>query len=193
MKSHLRLFALLLALVPAFAGAADPWTSSTKHTRHSLTYAAKTSLLGTETPVTVTFGCDPKSDKESSGTLGFDITIKNTGKLKAFPFDDFEGPDATVAPNIRVVVNVANKPAQTFRTTASGSYSDENAFCFSTTEVSKKSRSVPRSILQTLADNAAETVQITITDPRQPKTPLEFTIPVAGKQIAFQNLLAGLK
>lgn len=190
MKPLLRLAALLLAVAPVFAG---PWTSSVKYTRHSLAYEASVPLLGVQTPVTVVFGCDPTSDKESSGTLGFDITLQNTGKLKAFPFDDFEGPDATVPPKIHVVVNRRDQPPLGFRTTASGSYSEANAFCFSIAEVSKKAKSVPRSILQALADNEAESVLITIADPRNPKMNLEFTIPVAGRQAAFKTLLTGLK
>lgn len=193
MKSLIRLALFLLAAAPVVGMASEPWKSSVSNTRHSLAYTAKVPLLGVTTPVTVVFGCDPMSDKESSGTLGLDITVRNTGKLKTFPFGDFEGPDATVAPKVEVVVNRKDKPPLTFRTTASGSYSEEDVFCFNVSDLSKKAKSVPRSLLQALADNEATSVRVTIADPRNSQASLEINVPVGGKQGDFQTLLTGLK
>lgn len=196
MKSTLRIVLLACSLflsTPAPAAPAGQWKSSVKHTRQTLTYTASASLLGQATPVTIVFGCDPTSDKEGSGTLGFDIEIKNASKLKAFPFGDFEGPDAVAAAEVRVTLTRKDKPVLTFKTTASGWHSEENTFCFGVSEVSKKSKSVPRSILQALAENDAEGLKITIADPRKTAPELVFTVPVDGKQAEFRTLLTGLK
>ncbi len=191
-----RLLLFATALFVTTTLQADPagrWTSATKYTRNSLTYSATASLLRQKTPITIVFGCDPTSDKESSGTLGFEVEIKNPSKITAFPFDDFEGPDAVAAPEVRVTLSRKDKPALTFKTSAGGWYSEVDTFCFGVSEVSKKSKSVPRSILQALAEGDAESLKITIANPRDPKRALEMTVPVAGKQSDFQTLLAGLK
>lgn len=194
MKPHLLLAALAL-LLPATLLADTPgkWTSSTKHTRHSLTYSTKATLLGQSTPIDLVFGCDPTSDKQSSGTLGFDLSIKNPAQLKPFPFADFEGPDAVAAPEVRLTINRPGKPPLSFKTPASGFYSEADVFVFSVAEVSKKAKSTPRSILKSLASEPADSITLTITDPRDPKHALELSIPVTNKQADFETILTGLK
>lgn len=194
MKPHLLLAALALLLpTTLLADTPGKWTNSTKHTRHSLTYSTKATLLGQTTPIDLVFGCDPTSDKQSSGTLGFDLSIKNPAQLKPFPFADFEGPDAVAAPEVRLTINRPGKPPLAFKTPASGFYSEADVFVFSVAEVSKKAKSTARSILKSLASEPADSITLTITDPRDPKHALELSIPVTNKQADFQTVLTGLK
>ncbi len=192
MKPVLAALALLLA-ANLHADTPGKWASASKHTRHSLTYSAKATLLGQSTPIDLVFGCDPTSDKQSSGTLGFDLSIKNVSKLKAFPFNDFEGPDAVAAPDVRLTITRPGKPPLTFKTPASGFYTEANVFVFSVAEVSKKAKSTARSILKTLASEPADSITLSIIDPRDPKHVLELSVPVTNKQADFQTVLTGLK
>ena len=194
MKPRLFLAALALLLTTTLlADTPGKWESASKHTRHSLTYSTKATLLGQSTPIDLVFGCDPTSDKQSSGTLGFDLSIKNVSKLKSFPFNDFEGPDAVAAPDVRLTITRPGKPALTFKTPASGFYTDANVFVFIVAEVSKKAKSNPRSILKTLASEPADSLTLSIIDPRDPKHTLELSVPVTNKQADFQTVLTGLK
>lgn len=192
---RLSLIALLLTILPRLspAGTTEKWETSSQADRHSLTYSSTAGLSGISTPFSVEFQCDPKSTREIHGTLGFDLTIRNTSKLTVFPFDDFEGPDAAAAPVVKATVARSGKAPLTFVTTASGSIPSNNQFCFGVSEPSRKSRSTPKSILQALAAADTESVQITVADPRNPALKLEVQIPVAGRQADFQRLLSGLK
>jgi len=182
-----------MGLNPLRAESVGAWTSSVKNTRQSLAYSADMPLLGQPTPVAVVFGCDPTWDKESSGTLGFDVSIRNPAKIKTFAFNDFEGPDAEAAAEVRVTLTRKDKSLLSFQTTASGGFSELDVFTFHVSEVSKTTQSVPRSILQALAQNEAESLKIAISDPRNPKHSLELTLPVTGQQAKFKTLLTGLK
>ena len=184
---------VLTAEMPLLADSAGKWTSSVERSRHSLTYSSTATLLGQETPITLTFGCDPTWDKDSSGTLGFDLSIKNPSAIEAFPFDSFEGPDAVAAPEVRVTITRPGEAPLTFKTSASGSYSEADVFTFNISEVSKESSSVPRSILEALAKNDVESLKVTIADPANPKLTLDLTLFVAGRQAEFKALLTGLK
>lgn len=192
MKPVLAALALLLA-ANLQAETPGKWECACKHTRHSLTYSTKATLLSQTTSITLVFGCDPTSDKQSSGTLGFDLSIKSVSKLKSFPFSDFEGPDAVAAPDVRLTITRPGKAALSFKTSASGFYTDADVFVFSVAEVSKKAKSVPRSFLKTLASEPADSITLTIIDPRDPKHVLELSVPVTNKQADFQTVLTGLK
>jgi len=175
------------------AETAGTWESANRTGQRRLTYSSSATLLGQAAPVTVLFQCDPLSTKDIHGTLGFDITIGNVSKLKAFPFVDFEGPDATVAPVVEATVTGKGKSARTFRTQAGGWYPDASSYCFGVSELSGTSRSVPKSILQALGEEGIDSLRITLSDPRNAKLKLEILIPVAGRQKDFKALLAGLK
>jgi len=196
MKTALSFFLLAAAFFPAStlqADSAGKWTSSRQNSRQSLTYSASADLLGKLMPITVVFACDPTWDKVSAGTLGFDLTVKNPSKIKAFPFDDFEGPDVVAAPEVLLTLTRQGKPPLILKTVASGSYSEIDAFTFSVSEVSKKTKSLPRSLLQALAEDSAQSLEISISDPRNRALALKVTLSVAGKQAAFKTLLSGLK
>lgn len=191
MNTSTRLASVLLAAFTFALHAEDPgkWTSASQDTRHTLTYSGSAQLLGKSTPVSVEFQCDPKSGNQVFGTVGFDLTIRNATALKGFPFGDFEGPDAKVAALVLDTISRTGKPELSFKTQASGSFSSESAFCFSVAELSKKKTSVPKSILQALAEPGAERLLITVADPRNAKLRLEISVPVAGRQAEFQALL----
>lgn len=194
MKPTLLLATLSLLLsITVSAETHEKWTGSTKHTRHSLTYSTKAPLLGHTTAIDLAFVCDPTSDKNSSGTLGFDLSIKNPAELKPFPFADFEGPDAVATADLRLTITRPGKAPLSFKTPASGYYSDADVFVFSVAEVSKKAKSTPRSILKTLASEPADSITLTITDPRNPKHSLELSVPVTNKQADFQTIITGLE
>lgn len=197
MKTHLLLLltAVLVAgpVFPAQAEAPGTWKSSTRLSQNLLVYAATPTLLGIPTPVSVEFRCDPTWDKNSAGTLGFDISLKNPARLKGFPFNDFEGPDAQASAVVQAVVTRKAKPPLTLKMNGGGWYSEEKTFVFGVSEVSKKSQSTPKTLLRALADEGAESLLITISDPRNPKLRFEFSLPVADQQAAFANLLTGLK
>lgn len=184
-------------LVPASRSAgtetAGTWESANRNGQRRLTHAATATLLGQATPFTVLFQCDPLSSKDVHGTLGFDLTLRNVSKLKAFPFADFEGPDATATPVVEATVTGKGKSSRTFRTHAAGWYSDASSYCFGVSELSETPRSVPKSILQALGEDGTENLRLTVSDPRNAKLRLEILIPVAGKQKDFRALLAGVK
>jgi hypothetical protein len=65
-------------------------------------------------------------------------------------------------------------------------------FAFGTSAESQRATSTEKTVLQALAADA-ESLQLTITDPRNPKLKLEFSVPITEKRGEFKALLAGLK
>ena len=167
-------------------------TRSDNGTRY-LTYTASATLLGKLTPFSVSFFCDPAPSKNDiHGALGFDLQIRGVDRLKPFNFNDFEGPDARTGRLMRVTVNRKGRPILALKLAPNGATPQEGDFAFGIADESRVVRSDSKSILRAIADNG-ESMQVTITDSRNPKLKLEFDIPVADKQAEFNALLLGLK
>lgn len=162
-------------------------------TLRTLAYSSSAVLLGKNTPFTVEFFCDPTTGKNSAGALGFDITVP-TASLKAFNFEAFEGPDAVASSKklLQVLVLRQDKPVLTLNSELSGSTPDTGKFSFGVSDLSRAASSSSKSILRKLTEDV-DTLQLTITDFKNPRLKLEFSVPVAGKQTEFKTLLAGVK
>jgi hypothetical protein len=158
-----------------------------------LNFSSTTSLLGKNTPFTVSFFCDPTVSKDSAGALGLEI-ILNNAKLQPFNFAAFEGPDAPAASKklLQVTVMQQGKPVLSMSSEVYGSTLEANQFAFMMSDLTRASKSTSKSILRKLSEDA-DTLQLSITDHKNPKLKLEFSVPLAGKQAAFKALLAGVK
>lgn len=159
----------------------------------SLVYVASAPLLGKKTLFTVAFFCDPNVSKNSAGALGFDVTV-DTAQLKAFNFESFEGPDAVASGKklMQITVLQQGKAVLTVNSELSGSTPDTGRFNFGVSDLSRTANSTSKSVLRRLAEDA-DTLQLTVTDFKNPKLKLAFSVPVAGKQADFKALLAGVK
>lgn len=162
-------------------------------TLRTLGYSSSTVLLGKNISFAVDFFCDPNTGKNSAGALGFGITVP-TAPLKAFNFEAFEGPDAVASSKklLQVLVLRQDKPVLTLNSELSGSTPDAGKFSFGVSDLSRAANSPSKSVLRKLAEDV-DTLQLTITDFKNPKLKLEFSVPVAGKQTEFKALLAGVK
>lgn len=162
-------------------------------TRH-LSYTATAPLLGKPTTFMVTFFCYPYSTKNVKGMLGIDIYVDNVATLKPFQFDDFEGPDALANGKklLRITVNSPGKPPYVVDSLLSGWIPDVSKFAFSVSEESQRAKSFQKTVLRALVDDA-DSLQVVITAPRNPKLKLEFNVPVANQRTEFKTLLTGLK
>jgi hypothetical protein len=158
-----------------------------------LNFSSATSLLGKNTAFTVSFFCDPTVSKDSAGALGLEIVLNNA-KLQPFNFAAFEGPDAPAASKklLQVTVMQQGKPVLSMSSEVYGSTLEANQFAFMMSDLTRASKSTSKSILRKLSENA-DTLQLSITDHKNPKLKLEFSVPLAGKQAAFKALLAGVK
>ena len=158
-----------------------------------LNFSSTTSLLGKNTPFTVSFFCDPTVSKDSAGALGLEV-IFNNAKLQPFNFTAFEGPDAPAASKklLQVTVMQQGKPVLSMSSEVYGSTLEANQFAFMMSDLTRASKSTSKSILRKLSEDA-DMLQLTVTDHKNPKLKLEFSVPVAGKQAAFKTLLAGVK
>jgi hypothetical protein len=158
-----------------------------------LNFSSTTSLLGKNTPFTVSFFCDPTVSKDSAGALGLEIVFNNA-KLQPFNFTAFEGPDAPAASKklLQVTVMQQGKPLLSVSSEVYGSTLEANQFAFMMSDLTRASKSTSKSILRKLSEDA-DMLQLTVTDYKNPKLKLEFSVPVAGKQAAFKTLLAGVK
>jgi hypothetical protein len=186
------LAALVSVLCHVTPSHADSWEDGKSHNRNVLIYSGKASLVGRMTEVVVTFHCDTTAEKEVQGALGVDIGIKGTDLLGAFPFGDFEGPDAEFSPLFRAVITRAGEVPLEVTAQASGWYSEESIFTFGVSEVSKKAKSPPRALLEALAAPGTESLRLIISDPRPYGKSLILDIPVAARAEAFRKLLEGL-
>lgn len=188
-------FLLLSAIVPARAESPEPkWeVEMTENGARHLNYIATVSLLGKQIPIGLTFRCDLTETEFEHGTLGFDLYIKNVEPLESFHFEDFEGPDAAASGRKLLHVAVLRKgsPPLNFDFAPSGSIPSERNFYFGIADVTT-ARSPEKELLQALA-NGAETLELSITDSRDPKVKLEVTVPVYGKEKDFKAMLEGLK
>jgi hypothetical protein len=109
-------------------------------------------------------------------------------------FDAFEGPDASTHGKklLRIEIKRPNQPPYTVDSVLNGWIPDENRFTFGIAEENHRPKSLPKIVLQTLSDNA-QSIQLTIIDPVNPKLQLQFIVPVSDKSADFKALLAGLK
>jgi hypothetical protein len=159
-----------------------------------LRYHANVELLGKATPIELVFYCDPHSDANSKGALGFDLFVEGAKALAPFAFDDFEGPDAPAArkPLLRAIVHRSGKIPLTFQSPASGWYDTADRFAFGVSAPSGALKSTPRSLLAALSSAGAERLTVEITDFRRPDVKLAFDVPVADRTAAFKALVAAL-
>lgn len=162
-----------------------------------LTWSASVPLLGKPTEINLAFQCNPKSENDVHGTLGFDLYVHGVDALKPFSFDDFDGPDATAGADGRklmvLTVNRSGKPPLVLRVAPNGFTPHMSNFGFGMADMSELAKSDSRTLLEALASDDAESLNVSITDPRNAKLKLEFTVPVAGKQADFRTLMTGLK
>lgn len=189
------LFASLPFMCAAQTAPTAKWEASTLEngTRY-LSYHASAPQLGKPTPFMVNFFCYPFSTKTENGMLGIEIYVDNVASLKPFKFDDFDGPDAATNGKklLRITVNRPGKPPSVADTMLSGWTPGPKNFAFGTSAESQRATSTEKTVLQALAADA-ESLQLTITDPRNPKLKLEFSVPITEKRGEFKALLAGLK
>jgi hypothetical protein len=194
----LRSFATLV--VTAFAAgslahASGAWKSaSLDGGTRNLAYQSTATLLGKATPIIVNFFCNPTQSKVARGTLGIEVQIGNVTELKAFRFQDFEGPDALTNGKklLKVVAERANAPALSFDSLVSGWVPDDKKFSFGIASESRLTKSNERRLLQALASDVTK-LRIIVTDPKDAKQKLEIEVPTIGKQAEFKALLADLK
>jgi len=180
------------AMATAPAGRWDPvQLDKNSGTRH-LTYSGTLSLLGKPVPVQLRFFCNPLVSKNENGALGFDFTVNEVAKLAPFRFADFEGPDARPGERLRLTLTRAGKPPLSLRQIPSGSFTGDNQFAFSVSDLSRDARSPSRLLLQALADGG-ELLEIVVTDTRKADLRLELAVPVAGRQADFKAMLVNLK
>lgn len=191
----LRLIVLVAVLCPSPARlmAEEGWTTSQENGIRYVRYSA-TAPLAAPTPFRVSFHSDTTETPELHGVIGFELSLKGVARLAPFSFTDFEGPDATTGGSKLLAVKVVRKgqPALSFELSPSGSTPAENEFEFGVTELTREPQSEPKSILKALRDGS-ESMEITITDPKNPKLKLAFSIPVAGQEARFRDLLTGVK
>jgi len=177
------------------ADLAGTWSTEVQGSQRWLYYKTTAKLLGKATPVEVAFFCDPLPNQFAESSLGIQWVIKATASLKPFNFSVFETPPPALANNqlLDVVVTRKGKPALEFKAKASGVEPSKGFFIFDLTAPSKLAVSMPRTILQALAEGGAEGLTLRVTDHRDAKLKLEVSVPVAGKQADFRTLLTGLK
>lgn len=187
-----------LALMASAQGVAGKWEAEkTDNGARYLSWNATVPLLGKPTKVNLAFRCDLTNTKEAQGTLGFDLYVHGVAALKPFAFDDFEGPDATAGADGRKLMELTvarkGKAPLVLRVAPSGFTPHMTNYGFGVADVSKLAKSDSRTLLTALANDDAESLKVSITDPKNAKLKLEFTVPVAGKQADFRTLIAGLK
>ncbi len=180
------------APVPAASNA--KWKATHQASLRTLTYDATVTLLGKQAPVRVRFTCDVTNTKNAKGFLSIDVNFVKAPALRPFHFDDFEGPDATTNGKKPMTVTVVSKGKAplTRRVDVSGSTPEADQFVIGFGTDSNIKNSFERQVVRALADGA-ETIQITITDPRDTKLKLDITVPVADKQAEFKTLITDLK
>lgn len=192
---------LMLACVglsaSAQTGSSDWKVELAENGNRYLTWSATVPLLGKPTEINLAFQCNPESDKDVHGTLGFDLYIHGVAALKPFSFEDFDGPDATAGADGRrlMALTVARngKPPFVLQVAPNGFTPHMSNFAFGMADLSTLPKSDSRTLLKALASDDAESLTVSITDPRNAKLKLEFTVPVAGKQADFRSLMTGLK
>lgn len=183
---------------PAAAQAPGKWsTDKLGDTGRTLAYEATVPLLGKPIKINLVFMCDPVSKGEVNGTVGFDLYLHKVAALKPFAFDDFEGPDAVAGDKGRkpmeLIVKRKDKAPLTLKVVPSGFTPHMTNYGFGLAAMSKEPKSDAKTLLRALESADAESLQIIITDTRNPKLKLDLTVPVAGRQADFKTLLTGLK
>ena len=186
----------LAAALPGVASAQSDakWQTKTENGTRYLIYTGSATVAGKPVAHAVTFFCNPTSTRNEKGMLGIEIQFNQVATLKGFPFDAFEGPDASTHGKklLRLTVLRTGKPDTKVDTHVNGWMPDSNQFTFGTAAESQASKSIEKTVLQALASDA-DAIRLTITHPRNPASKLEVQVPVAAKREDFKALLAGLK
>ena len=170
------------------------WRAHTTDTgTRYLDYVATVPILGHQIPIGLSFRCDLTETKDIHGTVGFDLYIRNTKPLKAFHFEDFEGPDAVTFDRklMKVTVLRTQKPSVDFEFSPSGGVPSDGYFFFGISDVST-AKSKEKELLKNLA-SGADKARITITDSRDSAVKIELEVPLSGRESDFKALLKGLK
>jgi hypothetical protein len=92
-----------------------------------------------------------------------------------------------------LTVSRSGKPPLVLRVAPNGFTPHMSNFGFGMADMSELPKSDSRTLLEALATDDAESLNVSITDPRNAKLKLEFTVPVAGKQADFRTLMTGLE
>lgn len=189
------LLASLAVVSAAQVSTAGRWQASmAENGVRYLSFSAASPQLGKTVEHTVTFRYDPKDTKYSKSSIGFAVLVEDVTALKSFPFDAFEGPDASTHGKklLRLTVNRPGQPPFAVDSFVNGATPDTNKFEFGTSALSQDPKSTEKGVLKALATDA-DSLQITLTHPRNPKVKLEFLVPVSNQRNEFKALLSGLK
>jgi len=176
------------------ADPADGWSRRLDGHARTLTYASSATVLGRNTRVDATFTCNPERTKMSTGVIGFQVEIHDPDTLRAFHFDDFEGPDAPSLKRQLLTATVvrASGAGQRFQASPTGWFSVRGGFVFEVSDVFYREASTARKILEELRTEAVG-LTLVIVDYRDSATRIELTIPLGGTSADFRWLLDGLR
>lgn len=195
-RSALPVLLMAMAGLASAQGVTDTlWrVSKAENGTRYLTYSTQATVLGKQVPQTVTFFCNPVHTRTEKGALGIEVQFNQVATLKSFPFDAFEGPDALAHGKklLRLTLTRPDKPNTRVNMDVNGWTPGDNQFSFGIAAQSQAPNSTERAVLQALATDA-ETLQVTISHPRNPTIKLEIQVPVAAQRGEFKALLAGLK
>lgn len=188
----LRLFALMLVFASSMAQALEPplaWTPGTKGVVRTLTHSGTADLLGRPKDYTLRFSTDPTEEAQVHGVVGFELHLKDVAGL-AFPFDDFEGPDAPSYDKDSMTLTVQRADGSQAKWTyaPAGWIPELGDFAFGVTATTKIADSVPRKLLAALAHDA-DTLEIRIDAPNGTAQPLVLRVPIGGQRSDFKALL----
>jgi hypothetical protein len=190
---------LALGEAPSWADVAQElWHAETTGTAaHSLSLATYAHINETKTPAKLTLFSNAEHTVNSRGTLGLRVEIAHYAALHGFHFSDFEGPDAPARtqPLMEITIQRSSGLPLSFKLAPAGfvssdATSDQPFFVFTVASPAGEP-SIAKEILKALDDNA-RSLQIAITDMRDPATKLQLVAPITERKAGFAKLVEQL-
>ena len=153
-----------------------------------------TTVLGSTCSTRLQFMATQDQGEGVTGLLSLEFTVSPAESIKGFDFRYFEGPDAPGGDQklMRITVTRADKRfVHTFYQAGYWSAEVDGGFVFETSDVTRDKRSPFRKLLNQLREGG-QSLEIAVTDGKNPARVISVTYPLSGSKSVFKALLEGL-
>jgi hypothetical protein len=181
---------IITSFIIASYSYANEWeTSVAENGMVEISTSTKSIIFGTERVVLLHIYCskyEKHESKTAKGMCGLEFDVSSANEIKEFYFGDFEGP----TPNAEAVMTIKANPGQEHVIRPAGWYSavDPVRFAFGFDyQLKGKNVGVVGGLLDDIK-NGANSIEITITDSREPSKKIHASFSVIENRDDFQKI-----
>lgn len=151
-------------------------------------------LLGSRCSARLEFTVTRDDGAGATGMLNLEFTVSPAGSIPDFDFQYFEGPDAPARGQTLMTITVTQGSEHVVRTFGQNGYWSaevDDGFAFQTASMTRDRESDVRRLLDQLREGA-RSIEISVTDGRNPAIVLSASFPLSSSEAVFEALLEGI-